>query len=140
MISGRTSAASASDLPIPCLHAQLYSPGVTFGKTPLIKLSPKKTVEGFVGAFICTLIFAVLVRRVIFPLIYHAAHVRFLHAVGYLIHEIPVPDLSCSRSRHPRLEQRPMHSELGLRLAHLRSLASAQRFRFVLGAPLSIVL
>lgn len=35
--------------------------GVTFGKTPLIKLSPKKTVEGFVGAFICTLIFAVLV-------------------------------------------------------------------------------
>lgn len=38
------------------------STGVTFGKTPLIKLSPKKTVEGFVGAFICTLIFAVLVR------------------------------------------------------------------------------
>lgn len=35
--------------------------GKTFGKTPLIKLSPKKTVEGFVGAFICTLIFGLAV-------------------------------------------------------------------------------
>ena len=27
------------------------------GRTPLIKLSPKKTVEGFVGAFFSTIIF-----------------------------------------------------------------------------------
>jgi CDP-diglyceride synthetase len=32
-----------------------------FGRTPLIKLSPKKTVEGFVGAFFCTVLFAILV-------------------------------------------------------------------------------
>ncbi|KAF8306314.1 hypothetical protein DL93DRAFT_2088752 [Clavulina sp. PMI_390] len=43
-----------------CNDIWAYICGVTFGKTPLIKLSPKKTVEGFVGAFICTLIFAVL--------------------------------------------------------------------------------
>ena len=35
--------------------------GMTWGKTPLFKLSPKKTVEGFVGGLICTLIFGVAV-------------------------------------------------------------------------------
>ncbi len=34
-----------------------YICGKCSAVTPLIKLSPKKTVEGFVGAFICTLIF-----------------------------------------------------------------------------------
>ena len=34
-----------------------YICGITFGRTQLIKLSPKKTVEGFVGAWICTIIF-----------------------------------------------------------------------------------
>ncbi|KAL9103755.1 MAG: hypothetical protein Q9163_001214 [Psora crenata] len=33
-----------------------YICGVAFGRTQLIKLSPKKTVEGFVGAWICTVI------------------------------------------------------------------------------------
>ena len=35
-----------------------YIFGFFFGKTPLIRLSPKKTWEGFMGAFICTFIFA----------------------------------------------------------------------------------
>ena len=34
-----------------------YIVGITFGRTQLIKLSPKKTVEGFVGAWIMTVIF-----------------------------------------------------------------------------------
>ncbi|KAJ9137552.1 Phosphatidate cytidylyltransferase [Pleurostoma richardsiae] len=34
-----------------------YVVGITFGRTQLIKLSPKKTVEGFVGAWIMTVIF-----------------------------------------------------------------------------------
>lgn len=37
-----------------------YLCGITFGKTPLIKISPKKTVEGFIGAWICTIIMAIL--------------------------------------------------------------------------------
>lgn len=41
-----------------CAHLLV---GKLFGKTPLIKLSPKKTVEGFVGAFICTLLFGIAV-------------------------------------------------------------------------------
>jgi phosphatidate cytidylyltransferase len=34
---------------------------MTFGKTPLIQLSPKKTVEGFVGALFATIVFAYFV-------------------------------------------------------------------------------
>lgn len=34
---------------------------MAFGRHQLIKLSPKKTVEGFVGAFFVTIVFAVVV-------------------------------------------------------------------------------
>ncbi|KAI5964235.1 CDS1 [Candida pseudojiufengensis] len=37
-----------------------YICGITFGRTQLIEISPKKTVEGFVGAWICTGIAAVI--------------------------------------------------------------------------------
>ncbi|KAI0305472.1 phosphatidate cytidylyltransferase [Multifurca ochricompacta] len=43
-----------------CNDVFAYICGITMGRTPLIKLSPKKTVEGFVGAFLCTLVFAVV--------------------------------------------------------------------------------
>ncbi|RMY43235.1 hypothetical protein D0863_16329, partial [Hortaea werneckii] len=33
-----------------------YVCGITFGRTQLIEISPKKTVEGFLGAWICTII------------------------------------------------------------------------------------
>ncbi|TFK44733.1 cytidylyltransferase family-domain-containing protein [Crucibulum laeve] len=42
-----------------CNDVFAYIWGITVGRTPLIKLSPKKTVEGFVGAFLTTLVFAV---------------------------------------------------------------------------------
>ncbi|KZT10809.1 phosphatidate cytidylyltransferase [Laetiporus sulphureus 93-53] len=43
-----------------CNDVFAYIWGITYGRTPLIKLSPKKTVEGFVGAFFSTLVFGVL--------------------------------------------------------------------------------
>jgi phosphatidate cytidylyltransferase len=43
-----------------CNDVFAYIWGVTFGRTPLIKLSPKKTVEGFVGAFFSTIVFSIL--------------------------------------------------------------------------------
>ncbi|KAG1751585.1 phosphatidate cytidylyltransferase [Suillus paluster] len=43
-----------------CNDIFAYVWGITVGRTPLIKLSPKKTVEGFVGAFWSTLLFSVL--------------------------------------------------------------------------------
>ncbi|KIJ67818.1 hypothetical protein HYDPIDRAFT_107328 [Hydnomerulius pinastri MD-312] len=42
-----------------CNDVFAYIWGITLGRTPLIKLSPKKTVEGFIGAFWTTLIFSV---------------------------------------------------------------------------------
>lgn len=44
-----------------CNDVMAYVCGKLFGKTPLIKLSPKKTVEGFIGAFFCTLLFSLAV-------------------------------------------------------------------------------
>lgn len=41
-----------------------YICGMLFGRTQLIKLSPKKTVEGFVGAWITTILFAMLLSNV----------------------------------------------------------------------------
>ncbi|KAI9683400.1 MAG: hypothetical protein M1829_005472 [Trizodia sp. TS-e1964] len=37
-----------------------YICGITFGRTPLIKLSPKKTVEGFLGAWVLTILFGLV--------------------------------------------------------------------------------
>ena len=42
-----------------------YICGITFGRTQLIKLSPKKTVEGFVGAWVFTVIFGILMTNVL---------------------------------------------------------------------------
>ena len=42
-----------------------YICGITFGRTQLIKLSPKKTVEGFVGAWICTIVFGFAMSNVL---------------------------------------------------------------------------
>lgn len=41
-----------------------YICGITFGRTQLIKLSPKKTVEGFVGAWLFTVIFGYILTHV----------------------------------------------------------------------------
>lgn len=43
-----------------------YLCGITFGRTPLLALSPKKTVEGFVGAWIFTIISGVLLTSVLY--------------------------------------------------------------------------
>ncbi|KAJ3483514.1 hypothetical protein NLI96_g6267 [Meripilus lineatus] len=43
-----------------CNDVFAYIWGITLGRTPLIKLSPKKTVEGFVGAFFSTVVFGVI--------------------------------------------------------------------------------
>jgi len=42
-----------------------YICGITFGRTQLIKLSPKKTVEGFVGAWVMTVIFGIFFAQLL---------------------------------------------------------------------------
>lgn len=46
-----------------------YMFGFFFGKTPLIKLSPKKTWEGFIGGWISTVIFGAMVLHFLFHLL-----------------------------------------------------------------------
>ena len=41
-----------------------YICGIAFGRTQLIKLSPKKTVEGFVGAWVMTVFFAIVLVNI----------------------------------------------------------------------------
>ena len=46
-----------------CNDIWAYLFGFFFGKTPLIKLSPKKTWEGFIGGAFATVIWGLLVSK-----------------------------------------------------------------------------
>lgn len=46
-----------------CCDIMSYVFGFFFGKTPLIKLSPKKTVEGFIGGGISTIVFGLVMAH-----------------------------------------------------------------------------
>uniref|UniRef100_A0A8C9T5M0 Phosphatidate cytidylyltransferase n=1 Tax=Scleropages formosus TaxID=113540 RepID=A0A8C9T5M0_SCLFO len=47
-----------------CNDIMAYMFGFFFGRTPLIKLSPKKTWEGFIGGFFATVVFGILLSYV----------------------------------------------------------------------------
>ncbi|KAM9547795.1 phosphatidate cytidylyltransferase 2-like [Salvelinus alpinus] len=47
-----------------CNDIMAYMFGFFFGRTPLIKLSPKKTWEGFIGGFFSTVLFGILLSYV----------------------------------------------------------------------------
>ncbi|XP_063912560.1 phosphatidate cytidylyltransferase 1-like [Zophobas morio] len=46
-----------------CNDCSAYLCGFFFGRTPLISLSPKKTWEGFIGAFLATMLFGLAMSR-----------------------------------------------------------------------------
>jgi phosphatidate cytidylyltransferase len=48
---------------VTCNDITAYFCGVLFGRTPLIRVSPRKTWEGFIGGFICTVIFGYYVQH-----------------------------------------------------------------------------
>ncbi|KAL6719911.1 phosphatidate cytidylyltransferase [Lecanora helva] len=57
-----------------------YVCGMAFGRTQLIKLSPKKTVEGFVGAWACTIILGFGITNVLMRYKYFICPVNDLGA------------------------------------------------------------
>ncbi|KAM3081212.1 phosphatidate cytidylyltransferase [Clarireedia jacksonii] len=63
-----------------CNDIFAYICGITFGRTQLIKLSPKKTVEGFVGAWVLTVIFGVGMTNVLMRYKYFICPVNDLGA------------------------------------------------------------
>lgn len=46
-----------------CNDVMAYMFGFFFGRTPLIKLSPKKTWEGFIGGGLSTVVYGLLVCK-----------------------------------------------------------------------------
>jgi len=70
-----------------------YICGITFGRTQLIEISPKKTVEGFVGAWICTGVAAVIGSLI-------------LSKSDYLI--CPAQNLSTHLYNYPSCEPNPV--------------------------------
>eukprot|EP00051_Salpingoeca_urceolata_P007497 m.98148 g.98148 ORF g.98148 m.98148 type:complete len:439 (-) comp15262_c0_seq1:296-1612(-) len=61
-----------------CNDIMAYVFGFFFGKTPLIKLSPKKTWEGFLGAFLSTVVFTIFFAQWIIRFQYFVCPVKRL--------------------------------------------------------------
>ncbi|XP_011895621.1 PREDICTED: phosphatidate cytidylyltransferase 1 isoform X2 [Cercocebus atys] len=55
-----------------CNDITAYLFGFFFGRTPLIKLSPKKTWEGFIGGFFSTVVFGFIERVSLYPFQIHS--------------------------------------------------------------------
>ncbi|SCU80549.1 LADA_0B08196g1_1 [Lachancea dasiensis] len=53
-----------------------YLCGITFGRTKLIEISPKKTLEGFLGAWVFTGIASILLTRLLTPFTYMTCPVK----------------------------------------------------------------
>lgn len=60
-----------------CNDIMAYLFGFFFGKTPLIKLSPKKTWEGFIGGFFLTIIFGLIFSYILSQFQYFVCPVEY---------------------------------------------------------------
>jgi len=69
-----------------CNDVFAYIWGMSIGRTPLIKLSPKKTVEGFVGAFFSTMVFGIVWGTVFMQWDYMICPVRDLGVSAWSSH------------------------------------------------------
>ena len=102
-------------------HREQCTAGMLFGRHQLIKLSPKKTVEGFVGAFFVTVIFAVAVRNFSLSNNFDLLLTRDPRIVGYSLHALQFHDLPSSRSLDQRFLQHSMYSQPRIRMEELPS-------------------
>lgn len=74
-----------------CNDIFAYVCGFFWGRTQLIQLSPKKTVEGFLGAWLCTLVFSILVSTDQFIATWVCSNTRKVVHITYAIwlHDLP---------------------------------------------------
>lgn len=98
-----------------------YVCGMLWGRTPLISLSPKKTREGFMGAWVITVIFGYLWGSLFQKFDYMVCNYpRFAHAVlSRLPADKPLQfsGVPCRLSRRERLEQPDMRAQPRVSLA-----------------------
>ncbi|RUS73127.1 hypothetical protein EGW08_019107 [Elysia chlorotica] len=74
-----------------CNDIMAYMFGFFFGRTPLIKLSPKKTWEGFIGGAFSTILFGILLSYVLLQYDYFVCPVSYDETKGAL-------SMDCQRS------------------------------------------
>ncbi|GLV39209.1 CDP-diacylglycerol synthase [Carabus blaptoides fortunei] len=67
---------------IVCNDVMAYVFGFFFGKTPLIKLSPKKTWEGFIGGGISTVIFGIMMSTFMCQFPYFVCPIEYSESLG----------------------------------------------------------
>ena len=91
--------------------------GITLGRTQLFALSPKKTVEGFVGALFSTLIFGFFVSiRVDLP---SPSCLSRNDKVGLVLDAVRLHDLSSQGSECERVAPSHVQAERCLRVETL---------------------
>lgn len=74
---------------IACNDCWAYFTGKYLGKTPLIKLSPNKTLEGFIGGGVATFIMVFAFTSTIF-------HYRRFTCINYRLNTLPFEPIECS--------------------------------------------
>ncbi|CAG9800338.1 unnamed protein product [Chironomus riparius] len=72
---------------IVCNDVMAYMFGFFFGKTPLIKLSPKKTWEGFIGGGFATVIFGVVFSYFLCRFQYFVCPIEYSETAGKIVLE-----------------------------------------------------
>lgn len=85
-----------------------YLCGITFGRTPLIKISPKKTWEGFLGAWFFTIIWGIGFANIMMRYNYFICPVNV--SFHYRLTKTPA-DSVITGPRRQRLDQPRMHPE-----------------------------
>lgn len=100
-----------------CNDIFAYICGITFGRTQLIKLSPKKTVEGFVGAWILTVVFGVGMTNVLMRYKYFICPVNVSGISGYILEKLKLTE-SGPWSKY--LDRSPMYAKSGILTSRLQ--------------------
>lgn len=70
---------------IVCNDVMAYMFGFFFGKTPLIKLSPKKTWEGFIGGGFATVVFGVVFSYFLCRYQYFVCPIEYSETAGKIV-------------------------------------------------------
>lgn len=70
---------------IVCNDVMAYIFGFFFGKTPLIKLSPKKTWEGFIGGGFATVLFGVVFSYFLCRYQYFVCPIEYSETAGKIV-------------------------------------------------------
>lgn len=72
---------------IVCNDVMAYMFGFFFGRTPLIKLSPKKTWEGFIGGGFATIVFGILISMFFCQFQYFVCPIEYSEELGRMTME-----------------------------------------------------